>query len=205
MSLCVSTGMAVTYLDRQCLGLQGSGLQLNPTNCFYLALQFPLPVESGQLGRLPLCEGQGEGMLGQGQKPLRERQSLLMMRILDLSLLWVFLQASYIHFSSCCNTEGVHRPNFLLNCGQRGTNVLNGNIMLVEWIELGCQVTFKQVFFSRRRYIRPEFLAGKGKTQRSQKCQVYDTVVADNSVRQANETVHMLSERNAAEKHSSNL
>lgn len=26
---------------------QGPGLQLNHTHCFYLALQFPLPVESG--------------------------------------------------------------------------------------------------------------------------------------------------------------
>lgn len=67
---------------------------------------------------------------------------------------------------------------------------------------MGCQVTFKQVFFSRRRYIRPEFLAGKAKTQRSWKCQVYGTVVAGNGIRQANKTAHVLRERHAVEKHS---
>lgn len=122
-------------------------------------LEFPIPLEGRRPGR-SLCEQQDEAALGvvplgaSGQPPTREghppypRSDSRVLAGREFSF-----TGSCGHFSPCCDA-GVcvggrrYAPYFLLNCGPRGTNSRNGNRMLADGVELGCQVAFKNVFFS---------------------------------------------------------
>lgn len=72
------------------------------------------------------------------------------------------------------------------------------------WSELNWVVKLhsRKCSLGGSKYIRPEFLAGKAKTQRSCKCQVYDTAVAGDCISQANKIARVLRETNAVEKYS---